>query len=134
VRTSQPAQLVLTYPALPTVETDFKQALAALKVCRKHLPRDTDLRGILKTQRAMFGTFLQNVLLTDNISLQETQNMAINKDHLMWSHETLHSHLSSHLAASTEACYEVIKNIKEKLASRGCCKTQDGIPLSALES
>jgi hypothetical protein len=51
----------------------------------------------------------------DNISLQETQNMAINKDHPMWSHGTLHSNLASHLAASTEACYGVIQNIKEKL-------------------
>jgi hypothetical protein len=70
---------------------------------------------ILKTQRAMFETILRNVLLMDNISLQETKNMAINKDHPMWSHEALRSHLSSHLAASTEACYEVIQNVKEKL-------------------
>jgi hypothetical protein len=115
VRTFLQTKLVLTYQALPTVETDFKQALAALKHSRKHLPRDIDLRGILKTQRAMFGTILRNVLLMDNISLQETQNMAINKDHPMWSHETLHSHISSHLVTSTEACFEVIQTIKEKL-------------------
>ncbi|KAJ5647164.1 hypothetical protein N7490_003536 [Penicillium lividum] len=39
---------------LPEIEQRFKSTLAGFKVNRKYLPRDTDLRGFLKTQRVVF--------------------------------------------------------------------------------
>ncbi|KAJ5809300.1 uncharacterized protein N7503_001518 [Penicillium pulvis] len=46
---------------LPAVKFGFKSALACFKVNRKHLPRDADLRSLLKTQRVIFLEILEDI-------------------------------------------------------------------------
>lgn len=39
---------------LPKITSSFKDVLSCFKKNRKHLPRDSDLKSILRTQRAIF--------------------------------------------------------------------------------
>lgn len=50
-------KLIVT--VLPSIESSFKTALSCFKQHRKHLPRDVDLRGKLKTQRVVFSSNME---------------------------------------------------------------------------
>lgn len=45
-------ELILS--VLPTIAPSFKDVLSCFKKNRKHLPRDSDLKNTLRTQRAIF--------------------------------------------------------------------------------
>ncbi|KAJ6016882.1 hypothetical protein N7451_000261 [Penicillium sp. IBT 35674x] len=54
-----PSYLIVT--VLPMVKSGFKSALACLKANRKLLPRDADLKSLLKTQRVIFLDILETM-------------------------------------------------------------------------
>jgi hypothetical protein len=88
---SIPVNPNLTIAALPTIESSFKNALACFKQYRKCLPRDTDLKSRLKTQRVVFSSDAE-ILLSDPLDS-----------------------VNDHLGSSKKVCLEVTLAIRTKL-------------------
>lgn len=76
---------------LPNIESSFKDALACFKQYRKYLPRDTNLKSTLKTQRVIFSSNME--ILSSNAS----------------------GSINDHVVASTKVCLEVTLAIQTKL-------------------
>nr|XP_001397435.2 hypothetical protein ANI_1_1438144 [Aspergillus niger CBS 513.88] len=76
---------------LSTTKSNFKSAIDCLKKYRKFLPRDTDLKRILKNQR---------LIMTDILEYLET-DISVSVD--------------EHLGSSKETCLQLAAEIKRKL-------------------
>ncbi|GLA37513.1 hypothetical protein AnigIFM63309_004452 [Aspergillus niger] len=76
---------------LSTTKPNFKSAIDCLKKCRNSLPRDTDLKRILKNQR---------LIMTDILEYLET-DISVSVD--------------EHLGSSKEICLQLAAEIKRKL-------------------
>lgn len=83
--------LYLTLAVLSTTKSNFKSAIDCLKKYRKFLPRDTDLKRILKNQR---------LIMTDILEYLET-DISVSVD--------------EHLGSSKETCLQLAAEIKRKL-------------------
>ncbi|KAL4897872.1 purine and uridine phosphorylase [Aspergillus ambiguus] len=76
---------------LPSIELSFKSVISCFKHYRKYLPRDVDLKSILKTQRVVFSSNVE--ILTMDAS----------------------GSISDHLGSSQKLCLEVTLEIQAKL-------------------
>ncbi|KAL2869651.1 5'-methylthioadenosine/S-adenosylhomocysteine nucleosidase family protein [Aspergillus lucknowensis] len=100
---------------LRQVESCFKETSSALRRSRRWLPRDTDVRRILKTQRAKFRTVVETLLSHATESPDDAQNMAMDYDHQGWQSRTIGSRVGSHLGSESGFCLEVVLEIQQKL-------------------
>lgn len=100
---------------VPAIEECFDRVLYCLRESRNNLPRDTDLRSILKTQRVILRTVIEAVLLLGKVSLETAQYMAADPDHPMWQDKALYDRVYDSLGPSNQACLEVAHSIQQKL-------------------
>ncbi|KAJ0426159.1 hypothetical protein BJY00DRAFT_127026 [Aspergillus carlsbadensis] len=94
----------------------FKQTSSVFRQCRKSLPRDTDVRRILKTQRAKFRTAVETLLSRATGSPDDAQIMATDSGHKGWQIEDLRDSIYSHLGSACGLGLEIVREIQQKLS------------------
>ncbi|KAL2849694.1 hypothetical protein BJX68DRAFT_94769 [Aspergillus pseudodeflectus] len=94
----------------------FKQTSLVFRQCRKSLPRDTDVRRILKTQRAKFRTTIETLLSQATGSPDDAQSMVVDSQHKGWQSKDIRNSIYSHLGSGCELGLKIIMDIQQKLS------------------
>ncbi|KAL2828864.1 hypothetical protein BJY01DRAFT_255211 [Aspergillus pseudoustus] len=101
---------------LQETESCFQQTSSTLRRCKSGLPRDTDLRRILKTRRAKFRSAVETLLAFATGSPDNAQSMATDSDHQGWQSKNIGSSIYSYLGSASEFCVNVVSEIQQKLS------------------
>ncbi|KAF9882693.1 hypothetical protein FE257_005520 [Aspergillus nanangensis] len=101
---------------LHTAENCFRQTLSTLRQCKRSLPHDTDLRRMLKAQRARFRSDIEILLARSTGSPDDAQSMATDCNHQGWQSKDVGTSICSHLGSASEFCLKVVLEIQKTLS------------------
>ncbi|KAL3468895.1 hypothetical protein BJX99DRAFT_242540 [Aspergillus californicus] len=95
--------------------SDFKKTSSTLRECKRYLPRDTDVRRLLKTHRAKFLAGVEAFISQATNSPDEAHNMAADCGYHGWQSEEIADSAYRHLGLSYSFSLKVIKEAQQKL-------------------
>ncbi|KAL3455277.1 hypothetical protein BJX64DRAFT_295203 [Aspergillus heterothallicus] len=101
---------------LRQVESCFKETSSTLRQNKRWLPRDTDVRRILKTQRTKFRTVTETLLSYATDSPDDAQSMAMDYDHHSWCSKDIESRACNYLGSESGLCLKLVVELQEKLS------------------
>ncbi|KAL4805218.1 hypothetical protein BDV18DRAFT_26107 [Aspergillus unguis] len=112
---ASPRKDIAILKELHRAEICFRQTLSALRQCKRCLPRDTDLRRMLKTRRAKFRSDVETLLALGTGSPDDAQSMATDRNHQGWQSKDVGTSICSHLGSASEFCLNIVLEIQQKL-------------------
>ncbi|KAL4744849.1 hypothetical protein BDW72DRAFT_208684 [Aspergillus terricola var. indicus] len=95
----------------------YVQTSSSLRQCRRCLPRDTNLRRILKTWRTKFRTGVETLLANGTGSSDDAQSMVTDCNHQGWQSSDVGRSICDHLGSVSGFCFEVVLEIQQKLST-----------------